>query len=84
MISDGVNFALFQNIEDFLTCVSTMLVKKIFWYNAKFDFSCFDYYFATNNWMPSYKIVELFGDLPRIELFARQYADGWDCWGNEV
>lgn len=30
------------------------------------------------------KIVELCGDLPRIELFARQYADGWDCWGNEV
>lgn len=30
------------------------------------------------------KIVELFGDVPRIELFARQYADGWDCWGNEV
>lgn len=19
-----------------------------------------------------------------IELFARQYTDGWDCWGNEV
>lgn len=30
------------------------------------------------------KITELFGDLPRIELFARQYADGWDCWGDEV
>lgn len=30
------------------------------------------------------RIVQLFGDLPRIELFARQYADGWDCWGNEV
>lgn len=30
------------------------------------------------------RIVELFGDLPRIELFARQYAAGWDCWGNEV
>ncbi|MEG0898468.1 MAG: MT-A70 family methyltransferase [Oscillospiraceae bacterium] len=30
------------------------------------------------------RIVELCGDLPRIELFARQYADGWDCWGNEV
>ena len=30
------------------------------------------------------RIVELFGDIPRIELFARQYADGWDCWGNEV
>lgn len=26
------------------------------------------------------KIVELVGDLPRIELFARQHAEGWDCW----
>lgn len=30
------------------------------------------------------KIVEFCGDIPRIELFARQYAEGWDCWGNEV
>ena len=30
------------------------------------------------------KIVELCGDLPRIELFARQKVKGWDCWGNEV
>ena len=30
------------------------------------------------------RIVELFGDIPRIELFARQHASGWDCWGNEV
>ncbi|MBE5805134.1 MAG: DNA methyltransferase [Clostridia bacterium] len=30
------------------------------------------------------RIVELIGDLPRIELFARQTADGWDCWGNEI
>ena len=29
------------------------------------------------------KIIELVGDIPRIELFARQHADGWDCWGNE-
>ena len=30
------------------------------------------------------RIVQLMGDLPRIELFARQAADGWDCWGNEA
>jgi N6-adenosine-specific RNA methylase IME4 len=30
------------------------------------------------------RIVELCGDLPRIELFARQRVEGWDCWGNEV
>ena len=30
------------------------------------------------------KIVELCGDVPRIELFARQKTEGWDVWGNEV
>lgn len=30
------------------------------------------------------KIVELMGDLPRIELFARQSPAGWDVWGNQV
>ena len=30
------------------------------------------------------KIVELMGDLPKIELFARQQAEGWDCWGHEI
>lgn len=30
------------------------------------------------------KIKELFGDIPSIELFARQHSNGWDCWGNEV
>lgn len=29
------------------------------------------------------KIVSLVGDLPRIELFARQTPKGWDYWGNE-
>lgn len=30
------------------------------------------------------KIVQLFGDIPRIELFARQSIPGWDCWGLEA
>lgn len=30
------------------------------------------------------KIVELLGDVSRIELFARQRAAGWDAWGNEI
>jgi site-specific DNA-methyltransferase (adenine-specific) len=30
------------------------------------------------------KIIELMGDLSRIELFARQKAVGWDSWGNEI
>jgi N6-adenosine-specific RNA methylase IME4 len=30
------------------------------------------------------RIVKLMGDVPRIELFARDKKPGWDCWGNEV
>lgn len=30
------------------------------------------------------KIVRLMGDLPRVELFARQAKPSWDVWGNEV
>lgn len=30
------------------------------------------------------RIVELMGDIDKIELFARQKTDGWDVWGNEV
>ena len=30
------------------------------------------------------KIVELFGDIPRIELFARQKTEGWDAVGNDI
>lgn len=30
------------------------------------------------------KIVELMGDLPRVELFAREKPEGWAVWGNEV
>lgn len=31
-----------------------------------------------------HRIVELLGDVPRIELFARDKANGWDIWGNEA
>ena len=30
------------------------------------------------------RIEELYPDLPKIELFARNTREGWDCWGDEV
>lgn len=30
------------------------------------------------------QIVKLCGELPRVELFAREETVGWDVWGNEV
>lgn len=29
-------------------------------------------------------IGRICGDVPRIELFAREEVPGWDCWGNET
>jgi N6-adenosine-specific RNA methylase IME4 len=30
------------------------------------------------------RIVQLFGDVPRVELFARQQVAGWDQYGNDL
>ena len=30
------------------------------------------------------RIVQLMGDLPRIELFARRSRQGWSIWGNDT
>ena len=30
------------------------------------------------------RIVRLMGDVPRVELFARERTEGWTVWGNEV
>lgn len=43
-------FALFQNVDDFLTALAMLNVKLVTWYNARFDFSILDYYFLTNGW----------------------------------
>ena len=30
------------------------------------------------------RIQELFGNVSRVELFAREKAEGWHVWGNEI
>lgn len=30
------------------------------------------------------RIVDIYGDIPRIELFAREPVDGWDCVGDGI
>ena len=30
------------------------------------------------------RITQLVGNIPRIELFARNRYEGWDCWGNQI
>ena len=58
-MSTGKGFACFLNIEDFLTACSMLNVKTVFWYNARFDFSIFDYYFLTHDWKDAtFRIAE--------------------------
>jgi len=35
-------------------------------------------------WTVRKRLVQLMGDEPRIELFARERHVGWDAWGNEI
>lgn len=49
--------------------------------------SCFSYPVGKHSEKPIIvrdKIIELYGDIPRIELFCREKKDGWDGWGNEI
>lgn len=47
------------------------------WFEGRFDY---------NGVEPAAvrSIIERVSPAPRIELFARECADGWDAWGNEV
>lgn len=58
MLSDGKDLVVAQNAEDFLTLCAMFQVKRVFWYNAKFDFAIFDYYFLTHNWKQSQEVIE--------------------------
>lgn len=31
-----------------------------------------------------HRILQLAGDVPRLEMFAREQTEGWDAWGNEI
>lgn len=50
ILSDGVDTVIFQNIIDFMRACGMFHVKRVFWYNAKFDFAIFDYHFLTKDW----------------------------------
>lgn len=58
MLSNGVSFALFQCIEDFLTACAMFNVKRVYWYNARFDFALFDYYLLNNEWNDITSLLE--------------------------
>lgn len=78
-LSDGKNFALFTDVDDFLQCVSALRAKVVVWYNAKFDFAIFDYYFLTNGWIDKtlqISNMQRYGKLPHGTYMSLNGAFG--------
>ena len=78
----GIGGAFVQTTESLLFCRKGSLhcVKRC-------DTTWFEHKRLNHSTKPNFfrdLIVEISGDLPRIELFARERYLGWDAWGNEV
>lgn len=50
LLSDGVHFAWLESFDEYVDFCCEHKVKSVWWYNAKFDFSIFDYQLLKNNW----------------------------------
>jgi len=78
----GLGGAFVQTTEFLLFCRRGKLKTQ-----KRIDTSWFEHKRLRHSEKPQFfrdiiRIVS--GDLPRIELFARQKTPGWDVWGNEV
>lgn len=65
--SDAGYFLVFQTIEDFMKACAMLRIGSVIWYNAKFDFSFFDYYVLSHGWKPADTVVSsrrFWGKLP--------------------
>lgn len=59
MISDGLYFAICESMEEFLDFCAMHRIVNIWWYNAPFDFSFFDYQLLTTGWKLGGKKLEI-------------------------
>ena len=78
----GLGGTFIQTTEHLLFCRKGALKAK-----NRIDTCWFEHKRLTHSEKPQLfreLILKASGDLPRIELFARQKTKGWDCWGNEV
>ena len=78
----GLGGAFIQTTEHLLFCRRGVLKTE-----KRIDTTWFEHKRLGHSVKPGMfrsMIVDVSGDLPRIELFARQRWGGWDAWGNEL
>ena len=78
----GIGGTFIQTTEYILFCRKGTLTAQ-----KRIDTTWFEHKRLSHSEKPEMfrnMIVEVSGNLPRVELFARQKTEGWDVWGNEV
>jgi len=78
----GLGGTFIQTTEHLLFCRRGNLPAQ-----TRIDTTYFQYKRLSHSTKPKEvreMIVEVSGDLPRVELFAREKVKGWDSWGNEI
>lgn len=78
----GIGGTFVQTSEHLLFCRRGTLKAK-----RRVDSSWFEHKRLKHSEKPDFfrqMIVDVSGDLSRVELFARQKHEGWDSWGNEI
>jgi len=78
----GMGFYTRQGSENCL--IATKGKPKVYSHSVRSVFEAQNKKHSQKPFVTREKIVELAGDLPRIELFARDKVLGWDHWGLEV
>jgi N6-adenosine-specific RNA methylase IME4 len=78
----GIGGTYIQTTEHLLFCRKGSLKAK-----KRIDSTWFEHKRLSHSTKPNFfreMIVNVSGDLPKIELFARNEFEGWDVWGNEI
>jgi len=78
----GIGGTFVQTTEHLLFCRKGTLTAQ-----KRVDTTWFEHKRLSHSEKPEMfrnMVVEVSGDIPRVELFARQKTEGWDVWGNEV
>lgn len=78
----GIGGTYIQTTEHLLFCRRGVLTAR-----KRIDTTYFEQPRLAHSVKPEFfrnMIVEVSGDLPRIELFARNKTEGWDVWGDEM
>lgn len=70
------------NTEDLLIATCGIGLERVSASIKQVVYTCLSEH-SEKPWEVRNRLEQLYGDVKRIELFARESWPGWDCWGNQ-